>query len=360
MRRMLLAVLTLLLLTVPVCAIDHAEFGLDTAPLQDGLTEEQQELMGDASPTDWIDFADSVQALISRAVRNSGGFLREAAAQAAVLLAICLVSGLAGTAGTDGIQVNVIAGVLAITAAATHSLGGMIRLGTDTVQELVAFSQLLLPVLTAASTASGAFTSASAVCGITVLFTELLLSLTVQLLVPGIYIYLALTAADCVLQNSALSRICALIAWLQKCGLKWIMYGFTGFLTVTQVISGTADALTTRAAKLTLSGAVPVVGSIISDASETVLVSAAMLRNSVGIYGMLAVLSVCILPFLRIGLCYLTLKATAAVSGIVAEGKLIRMVDALSTAMGLLLAMTGTAAFMMLISVVCMLKMVGL
>ena len=358
MRRVVLLFLILCLLPIPVRAADSAA-GFGAEGLSEGLTEEQQSLMGDAEPLEKISFADAVQALIGRAVRRSGGYLREATTQAALILAICLICGLAGSVGTGPMQAHVMAGVLAMTAAATGSVGGMIRLGSDTVQELTAFSQLLLPVLATASASSGALTTAPAVYGITVLFSDLLLTLATQLLIPGIYLYLAMAAVNCVLSHAGLQRLCDLIVWLLKWGLKGILYGFTAFLTVTQVVSGTADAMTTRAAKLTLSGVVPVVGSIISEASETVLVSAAMIRNSIGVYGMLAILAVCILPFLRIGLHYLSLKVTAAVAGAAAQGALLRMVDALCTAMGLLLAMTGSAALLMLISVVCSLRIVG-
>ena len=65
----------------------------------------------------------------------------------------------------------------------------------------------------------------------------------------------------------------------------------------------------------TLSGVVPVVGSMLSDASETLVVSAGVLRNSIGVFGMLAVLALCAAPFLQTGLTYLVLKLTAAVGG---------------------------------------------
>jgi len=236
---------------------------------------------------------------------------------------------------------------------------GMIRLASDTVQEVTAFSQLFLPVLASASAAAGALTSAPAVCGFAVLLSDVLLSLMNSILIPGILIFLALSAVDAALGVSSLRRFCGLTAWAVKSGMKVLLYGFTGFLTVTQVVSGSADAMTAKAAKLTISGVVPVVGSILSDASETLLVSASLIRNSIGVYGLLAVLAVCILPFIRIGIWYLCLKITAAVAGVTSKDPLVRMVDAVSEGMGMLLGMTGTAALMTMITVVCSLKLAG-
>lgn len=72
--------------------------------------------------------------------------------------------------------------------------------------------------------------------------------------------------------------------------LKTILTVFTTYMTVTGVVSGTTDAAALKATKVTISSVVPVVGGILSDASEAVLVSAGLMKNAAGIYGILAVL----------------------------------------------------------------------
>ena len=141
--------------------------------------------------------------------------------------------------------------------------------------------------------------------------------------------------------------------------LRVVLFVFTGYLTVTGVISGSADAAAVRATKAAVSGMVPVVGSILSDASETLLASASALKSSMGVFGMLAVLAICLAPFLKIGAQYLLLKGTAAVSGTIGMPQQVKLVKHAATAMGYLLAMTGACALMLLISVVCFLKVVG-
>ena len=74
--------------------------------------------------------------------------------------------------------------------------------------------------------------------------------------------------------------------------MKIVLYAFTGYIGFTGVVSGTTDAMAMKAAKLTISGAVPVVGGILSDASEAVLVSAGIMKNAAGVYGILAVLAI--------------------------------------------------------------------
>ena len=128
---------------------------------------------------------------------------------------------------------------------------------------------------------------------------------------------------------------------------------------ITGVISGTTDAATLKAAKLTISGVVPVVGGILSDASEAVLVSAGLVRNAAGIYGIFAILAIFLTPFLRIGCHYLLLKLTGTLCAVFGVKRCTDLIGDFTTAMGLLLAMTGSVCLLQLISTVCFLRGVG-
>ena len=141
--------------------------------------------------------------------------------------------------------------------------------------------------------------------------------------------------------------------------MKTTLIVFTAYLSITGVVSGTTDAVTIKAARFTISSVVPVVGSILSDASDAVLVSAAVMKNAAGVYGILAALAVCAGPFLKIGIQYLLLKLTGAVCAMVADKRSVDLIERFSAAMSLLLGMTGGSCLIVLISTVCYMKGVG-
>ena len=111
-----------------------------------------------------------------------------------------------------------------------------------------------------------------------------------------------------------------------------------------------------KATKLTISGMVPVVGNIISDASEAVLVSTGIMKNAAGIYGLLAILAIWIGPFLQIGIQYLLLKLTSGICEMFTVKSISDLVNDFAAAMGLILAMTGSVCLMFLISTICFMK----
>lgn len=104
----------------------------------------------------------------------------------------------------------------------------------------------------------------------------------------------------------------------------------------------------------------PVVGSILSGAAGTVLAGADIVRNYAGVFGLLAILATGLAPFCRIGVHYLALKLTAAVGGTMQCGGLGGLLSNLSAAMGYMLAMTGCAALMALLSTCWFMKAVRL
>ena len=242
-------------------------------------------------------------------------------------------------------------GTLVILLAVGSNMKNLMGLGEETIQELNVFSKALLPTLSAATAAGGGAVAASVRQVTTVFFSDLLMSLIHSLLLPLVWVFVALSAADAILPSGRLGGIAR---GLQK-GITWLLSGslvlFTSYLTLSGAFASSADNLTLRMTRSAIGGAIPVVGSIISDAADTILAGAGVLKQSVGVLGTLTILAACILPFLKLGVQYLLLKLSVFFAATVAPEPLVKLVEALSTAFGLVLGMTGAAAALLLISV---------
>ena len=215
----------------------------------------------------------------------------------------------------------------------------------------------MLPVMTSAMAAQGGVTAAKALNAGTAVFTALLSTVISKFVVPMVYLFLALSVANGVCKN--LDKLRDFVKWLISWCLKGVLMGFSAYMGITGVLSGSVDAAALKATKLAIGGMVPVVGGMLSDASETVLVSAGLVKNAAGVYGLLAVLAVWIGPFFHMGAQYLVWKGATALCGLFAPKDLTGVVSDFSTAMGLLLAMLGTVCLFWLVSTVCFLKGVG-
>jgi len=116
----------------------------------------------------------------------------------------------------------------------------------DTVSELSDYGKMLLPVMAGAHAAQGGVTASAALYAGTMIFDALLGKIISQLMVPMVYMYLSLSVAGCALGEDLLKRLRDLIKWLITWCLKNGLYIFTGYLSVTGVVSGATDAAKLR------------------------------------------------------------------------------------------------------------------
>lgn len=356
MRKLLLIFALVLLLTGVVRGEDV--IGIDTDAMTEGLDDEVAELLPEFSEDGSVDFWDSLKNLFFGSLTSVRDGYRSALKLCAVLLAVATLCAIASVSEHRDIDAATIAGALGLTVAVLSTFSSMIGLATQTVQDIADYSACFLPVMASATMMSGGISSGSALYAGTVLFSEILMQLISKLLIPAVIVYLLIAMAEAALSNQMLSELLELVGWLISKSLRILMYIFIGYISVTGVLSGTSDAATVKATKAAISGMIPVVGSIVSDASESLLASATMLKSAVGVFGMLAVIGICLVPFLTVGTHYLMLKVTAAVSGTVGLKPHVRLLKNFSTAMGYLLAMCGVCALLLLISTVCFLKVV--
>ena len=237
--------------------------------------------------------------------------------------------------------------------------GTMIGYAADALRQICDYGKLLCPVLTTALAAQGGITASAALYTGTIAFITLLSTLVSRLLIPLVYIFLLFSVAGSAIGEGFFRNLADgvkhLLTWL----LKTLLIVFTTYMSVTGVVSGTTDAAALKTAKVTLSSVVPVVGGILSDASESVLVSMGILKNTAGIYGILAVLALFMGPFVKVGVQYLLLKGSAALCSLFGDKRISSLVGDFSTAMGLLVAMVAAGCVLILISTVCYLKGIG-
>lgn len=316
--------------------------------------------MGDINVSDALDTDTWLSKLWDGIKDELSASFRRGAGNALLIIAVVLLCSASGAMYSGETPDFVpLAGTIAVAAVAVGDMRAFIGLGNSILNTLSDFSKVLLPSLTAAATAAGAISSATAKYAAVSLFMDILLTAAQNFIMPLIYAYIALVIANAAMGNNVLSGAASLVKWLCVSAMTALVIAFAAYLSITGAISGPADAVATRVAKTTLSTALPVVGSIISDAAGAVVAGAGMLRNAVGVFGMLCVMCVCLAPFIKLGAHYLIYKAAAGVSGAFADGRLTGLVSGLSSAFGMVLSIVGAGALMMFISLISFIKAVS-
>lgn len=346
MRKILSIILLLSMLHTLVLPASAMDFTAPAAP------NDVQKYM----PEDTASFADGLWYVVRTTLASIKPDFMESVRSCIMIVAITLMLAIAGSISKVSEKVVCLLTAVSLGMVMLSSGKTFINIGIDTIERVGDYGKLLFPVLTAAAAANGAPTSAAALHVGTLIFISILSGILSSCIVPLIYIYMALSFADCALHNDAFCELKKFVKWLTTWSIKIVLYIFTGYMGVTGAISGSVDSAALKATKLTISGAVPVVGGILADASESILVSAGILKNAAGLYGFFAIVAICLGPFLKIGLQYWLLKLTTSICGIFAHKKAVSLLGEMSSTMGLVLAMTGSICLLLLISVVCFIR----
>lgn len=355
-----------LLLAPGALALDQEELYEDQADRfgMEELEQAGEPYLGSVDLSDGLDVGEVVRNLGETVREELETVVKTSVRSCVLLLAVTLLCGLAegmGTAaGGDPMKVTTLAAALAITAVAVGDVHTLLAMGEETIYRLEDLGDVLLPVVTMATAASGAPAAAAVKHGVTILFSDLLLGIISRFLIPLCYAYAAVNVAWAALGNGGLKRIGGMIKWIITTVLSVLLLAFIAYLNLSGVISGSADAATIKAAKFTMSNLVPVVGGVIADTAETLLAGASVLRNTAGVFGMLAVGGICLGPFLNLGVHYLMYKVTAALAATVTEdSRVTGLIEALGGAFGVILGMTASCGVLLVVAMISAVSAVG-
>lgn len=346
MKKAVILIFLVFLISLPVSAL---ELTAPSAP----------DSVMDVMPAEPESFGEGLWQLIKAVIEKLRPDLAEAGAVSLSVIAAGLLFSLLQPMTGRGKKIAELVCTLSVASILMKPAYAFINLGVRTVEEMISYGKLLLPVMTAGLSAQGGLTRSAALYTGTALFNTVLGSLIASLLIPFIHIFLALAVANSAIGERSLKKIRDLIKWCATWVLKGGLYMFTGYMSLTGVITGSADAAALKVTKTAISTVVPVIGGMLSEASEAVLVGAAVVKNAAGVYGMLAILAICLEPFARIGIQYLLLKLTAAVCSVFDSKQTSELIDDFSSALGMLVGATGTICLMWMISTVCFMKGVG-
>lgn len=141
-----------------------------------------------------------------------------------------------------------------------------------------------------------------------------------------------------------------------KSAAKWIMgisiTVFTLFLTVQGITAAAYDGVSFRIAKYTVGNTIPIVGGFLKDGMDLIIASSILIKNAVGSFGILLIISTILAPFLAVVAFSLFLKLTAAIIQPVTDSRICEFFSNISAGLNYLIAAVLSVGFMYLLTVV--------
>ena len=328
---------------------------VDTESLEKALPEEIREEM-DISPQSG-DFSVALKGLLQKGVQLVKTSIRQMLAEGSVIVAVAACSGLflafAGPLESENLKKAIeTTAICAVTAFCIGGASGLLESCRLSIRRLSSFSAVFVPVYGAAVTLSGHPASALSSATATLVASDLLLALATRLLIPMIYLHIIFLAAGRIAENNLLGGLADILCRSALGFFKYFLMLYTGYISISGLISSGADALALRTAKTTISGSVPVLGSVISDVSEALLSGAVVLKNSIGVYGFIGAVALCLAPFISAALRFWTFKVLAMVAAGMSGGRLAGLLSGIAESYAMALGLLGTCCALLFLSFV--------
>jgi len=151
--------------------------------------------------------------------------------------------------------------------------------------------------------------------------------------------------------NVKLDKFSSFFASLFKWSVGLIFTLFFAVFSIQGISAGSFDSISIRTTKYTIKSYVPVMGGYLSDGMDLILSSTVLIKNSVGLVGILLIISTIISPILDIVICSLMLKLTSAILQPLGNNKTSSFLSSVSKNIIMLSTSIIAIGFMYLISV---------
>lgn len=251
-------------------------------------------------------------------------------------------------------KISSMACFLAISAIALGSFKYVIQIGQSTVDSMSNFMTAVLPQMMVLVTGLGHVHTAAAIFPIMMVACTAFARGIGLIVFPLIALSAILNLANQLTDTIELERMGKLAYTLAEIVMGLMLTLFIGILTLRSLYGSVMDAVTLRTGKFMTDTFFPVIGGYLSDALETAAGYVILLKQAVGIFGLLIIFGIFVLPILKIGVISIVYKVSAAMVEPLGDKRISQVLDIMGN--HLLLALATVAAvglmFFVLVAIV--------
>ena len=244
-----------------------------------------------------------------------------------------------------------------ITTLILTSFSSVISLVKDTIQNLVGFTNNIIPIMITLMLTTGSITSAGITQPILLLLVNFIGNTISNLILPIILISTSLNIISNISDEIKISRISKFLNSSTVWVLGIIMTLFITILSLEGSLTETVDGVTAKTAKAAVSTVIPVVGKILGDATDAVIGCAGILKNAVGLVGIIVIVCICLGPIIKLTILTLLYYLTAAIAEPIADTKIVGLLSSIGDTFKILLAIVFCITVILIVGLTIVIKM---
>ena len=245
---------------------------------------------------------------------------------------------------------------LVIVTVVINSFVSILDLTKECIGNVVGFMNMLVPILITLMLTTGNIATTSIVQPILIIMINFIGNFINLFIIPMLLISLTISIISNISNKIQIERISNFL----KSSIIWILGIILTIFSCTLSLEGTltssVDGLTSKTAKAAVSTFIPVVGKIMGDTVESVIGCGNILKNSVGMIGIIIISGIVILPVIKITVLWIAFKLTSGISELVADTQIVKLMDNIADSYKILFAILISVAIMFIVGITIVIK----
>lgn len=216
---------------------------------------------------------------------------------------------------------------------AIKSFHTAMNLGSQAIDTMVNYTQALFPTMIALLVSVGAITSSTVFQPIIYGSISLIITAIKYFIIPLVYFSAVLSLLSNLTEGIQINRLAALLRQIAVGALGVMLTIFLGVISVQGVASSSLDGLTIKTAKFAMDKFVPIVGKFLNDAFDTVVSCSMLIKNGIGVAGLVVLLMICLFPLIKILSIIAIYKITSALIEPILDNQIVKCLNDMSNSL---------------------------
>lgn len=232
----------------------------------------------------------------------------------------------------------------------------IIKMTTQSISQLVSITNLLIPILITLMITTGSVVSANMIQPILIIMTSFIGNIINMLILPVILISTVLNIVSNISDRVQINKLSKFFKSSVIWTLGIILTIFVGVLNLEGTLSSSVDGITVKTVKAATGTVIPVVGKVLGDSVDTVLGCAGILKNAVGLLGVMIIIGICAIPIIKLVILTGIYKLAGAICEPIADEKITKLLEQVGDTFKLLLGILFSVSTLFIIGITIVIK----
>jgi stage III sporulation protein AE len=234
---------------------------------------------------------------------------------------------------------------------AINSFSVAIGYAKDAIGDMIHFMVAVVPLLLTLLASMGNVVSVSVLHPLIIFMIHTLGTAIYVIVFPLLFFSAVLNIVSSLTDKYKVTQLANLLRNISVGCLGVFITVFLGVISVQGAGSAIADGVTIRTAKYIAGNFVPVVGRLFADASETVIGASLLVKNAVGLTGVIIILMICAFPAIKIISLALIYNVCAAVLQPLGDNPIISCLETIGKSMIYVFASLAVVGLMFFLAI---------